>query len=176
MDIRFAGKTRSFVLMAALAIGGVFSPAFAESEIPARVALTAVDPAIAPGGEATLELAFEIDPGWHVYGEDPGESGMPTTVEWTLPEGFEAGPLEWPEPKKFESDGILNLGYETTVKVRARVRAAADVIPGTRTIRARVKWLACREICVPGKADLSVNLPVRPATGPGPVNDNRRLK
>lgn len=133
----------------------------------AEVELTAAAPAARPGGDLRVAVRFKIDPGWHIYGKDPGDAGMPTRVDWTLPEGVTAGPLEWPEPREFQEGPITTRGYEKEVAPEAVLRVAPTVPAGeTLVIKATVRWLACRQICVPGKADLTLTLPTEKGEAP----------
>ena len=86
---------------------------------------------------------------------------MPTQVVWTLPPGVTAGPIEWPEPKEFRQGPIVMNGYEGEAVLRAPVRVASVQSHRPLGIQASVRWLSCREEeCIPGKADLTLNLPV----------------
>lgn len=132
----------------------------------AEVELVADAGSVPPGGEFRAGVRFKLEPGWHIYGQDPGDAGMPTRVKWQLPDGVTAGPLEWPEPEKFVDPGnIVSYGYKEEVLLEAPIRAAASVPAGQPlTIRASVRWLSCREICEPGKADLALALKIKEAT------------
>lgn len=115
-----------------------------------------------------MGLQFELEQGWHIYWTNPGDSGEPPRVMWNLPEGYQAGPLLWPIPRRIEDHSLVDYGYQNDVllpveiKPPARLRAESEV-----QLHAAVKWLVCREICVPGRADLALTLPVRKET-PGP--------
>lgn len=123
--------------------------------------------AIQPGKPFTIGLKFEIDDHWHTYWSNPGNTGKPTNLKLTLPEGFTAGPLLFPVPKRFVVDFGYNIieagfGYEKSVVHTIVVTPPADLAPGTPvTIAAKADWLMCNDKeCVPGKAELSISLPV----------------
>ncbi|HVO37815.1 MAG TPA: thioredoxin family protein [Spirochaetia bacterium] len=117
---------------------------------------------IQPGKPFLAGVRFRMDPGWHIYWKNPGDTGLPTTVAWELPPGFKAGALQWPSPQRFVSQGAASYGYTGAVSLLVEITPPAALPTGTRlTLRARVGWLACRIECTPGKADLSVSLPVR---------------
>jgi thiol:disulfide interchange protein DsbD len=126
---------------------------------------------IRPGESFWLGLRLKMEPGWHTYWRNPGDSGLPTRVKWTLPDGFEAQPLEWPYPHTFTQGPVTSYGYENEVLLPVRITAPGSAAPGRAvTIAARVDWLECKEACMPGRADLSLTLPVaadppRPAPG-----------
>lgn len=127
----------------------------------AEVTLAAPSAPVAhPGGELRVAVRFKIDPGWHIYGEDPGDAGMPTRVDWALPEGVTSGPLEWPEPREFQEGPITTKGYEKEVAPEAVLRVASTAPAGEPlVVKATVRWLSCKEVCVPGKAELVLNIP-----------------
>ena len=60
--------------------------------------LVAQDTAVAPGGTVWVALRQQIEPGWHTYWRNPGDSGLATSVSWVLPKGVTAGELQWPTP------------------------------------------------------------------------------
>src|SRR3954454_15323756 len=61
--------------------------------------LVAEQQALVPGQTTTVALRLAIEPGWHTYWRNPGESGLPTTLEWRLPPGYAAGSIAWPAPR-----------------------------------------------------------------------------
>src|SRR5690349_10440439 len=61
-----------------------------------KAELVAEAASIAPGGTVWVDLHLEVEPGWHVYWQNPGDSGLPTAIDWKLPSGFSAGPIRWP--------------------------------------------------------------------------------
>src|SRR5208282_5675213 len=120
-------------------------------------------PWISPGQTLDLGLRFQLDKGWHIYWVNPGDSGEPPRVEWQLPAGLTAGAIEWPTPRRFESGTIVDYGYEDAVLLIVPLQAAAN-LPTQQPIRidANVKLLVCsHEMCVPGKAELSLTLPIK---------------
>jgi thiol:disulfide interchange protein/DsbC/DsbD-like thiol-disulfide interchange protein len=112
------------------------------------------------GGESFwVALRLEMEEHWHTYWKNPGDSGLASTIEWDLPEGFSAGAIVWPTPKKIELPPFMTYGYEGEVFLLARVTAPTVLEEGQEiTLQARVDWLACKEYCIPGEANLSVVL------------------
>jgi thiol:disulfide interchange protein DsbD len=105
-------------------------------------------------------VRFDIEPGWHIYWKHPGGAGLATEVEWRLPAGAAAGPLQWPLPIAFtQSGGIPGYGYEGSVVLASELRGAAASAP----VAAGVSWLACKEICVLERAELEGELGALPA-------------
>ncbi len=128
---------------------------------PVRVDLVADTASIASGASFTLAVRFKIDAGHHIYWVHPGDSGIATEVEWQLPEGFTAGPLQWPIPDRFKQPGdAVGYGYAgevwllSTVTPPVNPDRSAEIVFG-----AKVNWLDCFDTCVPGAAETSIHLP-----------------
>jgi DsbC/DsbD-like thiol-disulfide interchange protein len=81
----------------------------------ARVELIADNNASGQAPALRLGLHFELDPGWHIYWQNSGDSGQPPSVQWQLPPGFTAGAIEWPAPQRLEHPPIVDYGYENDV-------------------------------------------------------------
>jgi DsbC/DsbD-like thiol-disulfide interchange protein len=117
---------------------------------------------IAPGHTIHLGLHFQLEKGWHVYWVNPGDSGEPPRVKWQLPAGVTAGEMEWPTPQRLGTTSIVDFGYEDDVMLLVPLRAGAGVAAqGPAQIGAEVKVLVCRAMCIPGKAQVSLTLPVK---------------
>jgi thiol:disulfide interchange protein len=119
---------------------------------------------VAPGGTLWTDLHLAIAPGWHIYWKNPGDSGLPTEIDWALPPGFSAGAIEWPVPERFSLGPIANYGYaggaDLVVPLTAPAGLAADAKPH---LAATVKYLVCSEICIPGEAQVALD----PTVGSG---------
>ena len=137
------------------------------------------------GESSGLGVAFTVAPGWHIYWENPGDTGIPTTVDFTLPEGFSVGQILYPGPEMFTMPGDLsNYGYDGEVALLADLTAPTP-LPAAGEITAKVRWLVCRaEQCVPGKATLTLPLAALPesdqttawrAAIPGPLPGDATL-
>ena len=112
-----------------------------------------------PGGEVELAILMRTTPGWHGYWFNPGDAGLPMSVEWTLPPGWSVGPLRYPVPGKLLVAGIVNYVYEKDYAVLLRLKTPAGVT-GSHTISAKMRWLACTDkICVPEKGGVSLSVP-----------------
>ena len=117
---------------------------------------------IAPGRELYLGLHFQLEKGWHIYWVNPGDSGEPPRVRWQLPEGLTPGAMEWPRPRRLEASSVVNFGYDDAVLLLMPIQTSAS-LAAERPVRvgADVKVLVCREICIPGNAQLSLTLLVK---------------
>ena len=124
---------------------------------------------IMAGHPFNVALRFELEKGWHVYWVNPGDSGEPPRVTWDLPAGIKAGEIEWPAPRRLGTPTIVDYGYEDAVTLVVPMRADATLpSQNPAQISANVKVLVCREMCVPGKAQISLALPVK--SQPSPAN------
>ena len=114
------------------------------------------------GKAFTVGVLFEISPGRHIYWKNPGDAGLATEVKFVLPEGLKASRLRWPVPEKFlQPGGVLGYGYKDAVLLLAEVGPPQDLKPADKVhIKAAVSWLECEKICVPGSADLHLEIPV----------------
>ncbi len=118
-----------------------------------------------PGRSVVLGLRLEMEPEWHTYWLNPGDSGLSTRLTWRLPEGFEAGPLQFPTPELLPAGPLMSFGHSGTALHLVEVKVPASVSPGTVvTLGARADWLECKEACIPGKAELALTLPVTAET------------
>jgi DsbC/DsbD-like thiol-disulfide interchange protein len=131
---------------------------------PPVVLSAAAEPATsAPGATFTLLWTFRPAPGWHLYGNVRNDSGFAPRQRLELPTGWEAGPLQWPAPARHVSAGdILDHVYEGELVLLQDIRVPSGVAPGRRELRAHWEWLACRDVCVPGRDSLSVAITVAP--------------
>jgi thiol:disulfide interchange protein DsbD len=116
---------------------------------------------IRPGEPFRVGLAIAHAPEWHTYWRNPGDSGLETRFAWTLPPGFEAGPIQWPWPERHEIEHLVNYGYSGEILLPVRLTPPQDLQPGAEIpIRLKADWLVCRIECIPGSAELSLTLPV----------------
>jgi thiol:disulfide interchange protein DsbD len=126
------------------------------------VELLADQATIVPGKDLWLGIRFALEPGWHIYWQNPGDSGGPPTVGWKLPAGLAAGPIEWPAPERIEVPPLVNYGYDGDVVLPVRISAANRQLAGDVRLAATVKWLVCRDLCLSGRADVELPLPLPP--------------
>ncbi len=120
--------------------------------------------AFVPGEPFRVGVLLRMAPGWHTYWEFPGDSGLPTRVTWKLPEGFRAGPLQWPLPRKVLEPGDIEvLAYKEEVLLFAEITPPSDWV-GEARLEAVLSWLVCEQICIPGSATVSLNLPASAAS------------
>jgi thiol:disulfide interchange protein len=130
------------------------------------VELLPLDTSIQPGGDTLIGLHFTLDKGWHVYWVNAGDSGEPPSVKWTLPAGITVGAMQFPAPRRLPLGPLMDFGYEDEVLFPMTLNATSSLkAPSTGQLAAHVSWLVCREVCIPGKADLAVPLQVAAQKG-----------
>ena len=123
--------------------------------------LVAQKTAFVPGADNVVALKLTLDKGWHTYWRNAGDSGLPTTLAWTLPAGISAGPIEWLPPQLLPAGPLTNYGYEGVAWHPVTLHAAPGAALGSGVaLAARADWLVCRETCIPEGADLTLALPV----------------
>ncbi|MES1194627.1 MAG: protein-disulfide reductase DsbD domain-containing protein, partial [Opitutus sp.] len=115
-----------------------------------------------PGKPFTVALRMQHDPHWHSYWIAPG-TGYPTSLAWTLPEGFKAGDIQWPTPHVVQdtSGKITGNGYVGEVLLLVEITPPATLAAGSEVkLQAAAEWLMCKDVCMPGDAKLTLTLPV----------------
>ncbi len=139
-----------------------------------RLYLLADVTAVSPGQELRIAARFDIEPSWHIYWTNPGEAGIPTTVEFGLPPGFSAEPVRYPGPISFDGgEGIVSYGYQELTMLSTEVTAPLKLDSNQKLhFSATASWLACREMCIPGKAEVRMSLDVATQAVPSaPANE-----
>ena len=152
-------------LILALLLGpgaGAALHASAAGHHPVEARLLADVEAVVPGRPLRLGVELRMEEGWHTYWRFSGAAGLPTEVDWRMPPGFAAAPLQWPLPARYSEEGGLTVyGYAGEVLLIAPV-TPPPLLPADSTVSfaAGVSWLVCREVCIPGEATVTLDLPV----------------
>jgi thiol:disulfide interchange protein/DsbC/DsbD-like thiol-disulfide interchange protein len=163
-------RSRSIICFSALVaalVGATSLPAQdswqrTASHVTAR--LVARTASAAPGVPLEVGILLQVDPDWHVYWKNPGQSGLPVTVEWRLPAGWSAGPIRWPAPRLYMTGDTATYGYEGEVLLSSIVQPAGETPASgddSVLLSASVTWLACRVECIPGRESVALDLPFR---------------
>ena len=146
------------------ALGGKTSdPAVVTTEQVRAQLLAHAPQGIAPGRTVWLGLQIEHQSGWHTYWKNPGDSGLPTTLKWTLPAAVQAGEIAWPTPKKFPLGDLANYGYEGTLLLPVPLRIEAGFGGPSLEVRLQASWLVCRRECIPQDGQFTLTLPTQGA-------------
>ena len=131
---------------------------------------------VQPGQPFLAGVQLTVEPGWHVYWENPGDTALPVEVSWDLPEGVRAGALRWPAPEKYEEEGgVTVFGYENQAMLLTTITTprsyAAPLVP----LHAKASWLVCEKLCLPGEASLALTLPTGDASPSPDAGTIRRM-
>ena len=121
---------------------------------------------VAPGDRVRIGVLFDLDPGWHLYWQNPGDAGGPPEMVWRAPDA-EIGPTQWPAPRVFrEADGLLTTyGYENEVLLASDAVVSQDA-EGIWRLEVDTGFVACKVECVPGHIQLAKEVPVSARSAP----------
>ena len=140
-------------------------------------------------------LQIKHAPEWHTYWKNPGDSGLPTDLQWTLPPGVMAGDIAWPLPKKIPIGHLANYGYDGTVLLPVPLTITPEYKPSIAAmaegmeVKLKANWLVCRQECIPQSGEFALKLPLRSSTAlngpafeaalksqPAPVQGSQRIE
>jgi thiol:disulfide interchange protein DsbD len=174
---------RLFRLIFAVSLLAAALPALASSSAAdaphLHVQLVVPEDQLYPAGNNLIGLYFKLESGWHVYWKNAGDAGGPPHIHWTLPAGVTAGDMQFPAPQRLPLGPLMDFGYENEVLFPIRLTVAPTVKDSKAVIDAKVDWLVCREVCLPGKAQLSATLQLvsgKPAVVSGSGTDAELFK
>ncbi|PTU30747.1 protein-disulfide reductase DsbD family protein [Stenotrophobium rhamnosiphilum] len=158
-----------FLLLLALLSASITAHAAPVRADHIEAELIAEHTALKPG-ENWVALRLKPDANWHTYWQNPGDVGLPTQLGWTLPKGVTAGAIQWPYPQLHKLGGLGYFGYGEETLHLVQITLPANW-PSSRPVdlKAEAKWLVCADVCIPGKATLSLTLP----TNAAPAIDSR---
>ena len=135
-----------------------------------KASLVADVNAIVPGKPFTAGLLLRMVPKWHTYWKFPGDAGLPTEIKWSLPPGWKAGEIQWPIPLRLHEPGNIQIyGYHDEVLLLQEITPPAALPESTAKLSAEASCLVCEKICIPGDANLQLDLPI--AAQNAPAND-----
>ena len=112
-----------------------------------------------PGSPLHLAVRFQLEPGWHIYWENPGQAGIATNVNWSVSPGIGVGALDWPVPELLPISGIITHVHHGDVVLVTRLSLPSKPPLSPVRIGAALRYGVCRDLCLPGSAELSLELP-----------------
>ncbi len=154
---------RNWTVLVAALLGGVAAFAVGPTAgssadaLHLHVQLVMPQRVLVAGYPSQAGLYFKLEPGWHVYWKNAGDAGEPPRVRWTLTDGVTAGDLQFLAPKRLPNGPLMDFGYEDEALFPISLNAAKELKPGDVVLHAKVSWLVCREVCIPGKAELELS-------------------
>lgn len=131
------------------------------------VRLIAENKALIPQADNRLAVVFDQKPGWHTYWRMPGQAGLPTRFSFKAPGNLTVSDPRFPVPERLLTQDMVSFGYNGqvlfpfTVDVPRRVRIGERV-----TLHLHADYLACKDMCVPGSADVSLSMRYAVRTSP----------
>jgi thiol:disulfide interchange protein DsbD len=114
---------------------------------------------IVAGKPVKLGLFIRHRPQWHTYWKNPGDSGLPTRMEWQLPPGVTAGAIEWPTPHRLPVPPLVNYGYEGDLLLPVPLEVAPTFTADTLVVKLHAEWLVCKDVCIPESGDFTARWP-----------------
>lgn len=155
------------ILCPSAALAAVEAPGAVRSD-RIEAELVAMSEWAVPGATAILAIRQDIQPGWHTYWRNPGDSGGAPTLSWTLPAGVSAGSIIWPLPRKQQLHGLMNYGFTDQVMLPVPIEVPETAKPGTTLpIKVQALFLVCSEkMCVPDELTLTLDLKIGKGAAP----------
>ncbi len=118
-----------------------------------------------PGSNLTLGLRILHDPEWHTYWLNPGDTGLPTKIQWSFSQAnslWKIENIQWPSPKRIFVGPLANFGYEDEILLIQNLIAPKSLKIGSNLkVIADVNWLVCKDVCIPGNKRLEFEIPVK---------------
>jgi thiol:disulfide interchange protein DsbD len=151
----------SRLLLLPAALFAIISPVAAQSGSASVASLIPEEKAIAPGKPFTLALQLDHPKEWHSYYQNSGGVELPPSIVWKLPDGFTAGPIQWPVPEV--KDGFLGKSFVYHGSPAFLVEISPpNSLPtgGGITLSADASWQICKESCINESKSFTLTLPV----------------
>ena len=139
---------------------------FQEAQVPhAHITLFVAEGGFRQGQPLELGLLFQLDPGWHIYWKNPGDSGLAPSFQ-VKARGATLKRIDWPLPKRLDIPGLAGFGYDKEVlfPILLQVDPDAEQV----NVHLKLDYLICAEICVPGSAELDLVIPRQGEGTPSP--------
>src|SRR5438045_6402674 len=162
LSARYPSIAAFVILLASSAAGQPY-----QGQDLVRATLLADTSAIVPGKPFTAGLLLRMAPDWHTYWKFSGDAGLPTEIKWKLPAGWKVGEIQWPIPLKTNDPGdIQTYGYQDEVLLMQEITPPAKIDISPVKLSAEANWLVCEKICIPGGANLELELPTSTTANP----------
>ncbi len=108
-----------------------------------------------------LALHLKLEKGWHTYWQNPGDSGLPPQLKWTLPKGFSSQATHFPTPERVDVAGLANFGYHGDAWLLTPITPPKDFDATSQaplTFNLSAEWLVCKDICIPETANFTITI------------------
>jgi DsbC/DsbD-like thiol-disulfide interchange protein len=155
--------TRLAAIISVVYCISLFLSSSARSEEPNRANISLVsETGQIEDGPFHIGIHFQMEPGWYIYWENPGDAGIPVEAEWSAPEGLGISRLKHPVPERFDTQGLTSFGYKNEAVLLAEIDLPPDYNPSPGdALTVNASWMVCRESCYVenGSATLDLNAP-----------------
>jgi thiol:disulfide interchange protein len=132
---------------------------------------------IQPNSEFWLQLDWALDPHWYIYAQNPGDGGLPPSLEFELPVGITIEETTWPKPSDLSKEGLVIYGYKDTCKALIRLKASANYKASSLdTIKVTVRWGICHDQCIVDNITLGLRFPTKELFEKDSSNHNHETK
>ena len=159
---------RFFLFLAAIVT--CTSAVQAQSGSASTANLFSEEKVIVPGKSFTVALQLSHPAGWHSYYKHSGGGELPPAIEWKLPDGFSAGPIQWPVPEVKDGYFGKSFVYPGSPVFLVQITAPASLETGkSTTLTAGATWQICKDSCINEKKSLALTLPVALAAEKDPA-------
>jgi thiol:disulfide interchange protein DsbD len=144
-----------FAIIPSISVAAPVKTAHVELELVSEVE------SIQPGKSFWVGIRFNLAEDWHIYWQNPGDAGMAPKFKWNVPKDFRVGEIQWPYPKRIVTSGLASFAYEGEVILLVEMMPAKKMTYGSQvSIRVHLDWLECKDVCIPGAADLALSLAI----------------
>lgn len=115
---------------------------------------------VAPASQVALAVQIFLEPEWHIYWKNSGDSGYPTTIEWSLPDGWSIGELNFPAPYLYEYEGITGYALANNFTLLAELTAPSNLSIGESIdVSGTLDALVCNaSSCLPYRYTFSLEI------------------
>ena len=153
--MRILLRTLLFAVTATIA-SGVAKPDYLKHRLLSEVKT------VAPGQTFTVALFLDHDEDFHTYWQNPGTVGLATSLKWSLPDGFKAGPIQWQAPEKVKMVTYDAHGYNSDATLLVEITAPENLPEKRVELKAKAVWMVCgpepKQCCNMGFKNLSLEL------------------
>ena len=169
---RRCGSVFLFPLLLSLLIGTLPGLGFAHTSEwidtgQANARIVASSGSVMPGDSLWIAVEIDLPEGWHTYWRNPGDSGAPPTLDYSLPSGVTLGPIRWSKPEIIPFGPLTNIGYKNSVVFAQRMMVSDRFGEETLPITLKGRWLVCADVCIPESGELALTLSVGKPSGNG---------
>ena len=126
--------------------------------------LVADHSSVTAGQSIQIAWEFKLNPHWHIYWNNAGDSGIPPELKSIL-NGQNSNmsanqALVWPTPRVISIPPVTNYGYEDSVTFTSTFKIPNGLANGLNMLPFKASFLYCNDVCMPGNAELKLPLTI----------------